>query len=76
MITYCSGTGEPWTDELEDRLTFPRILAYHKHWRRFPPLCILVRQIAVGLGAFKVPAEDSDKGTIDDLKALFPSGNI
>ena len=76
LCSYCASTGEPWTDELEDRLTFPRLEAYQKYWKQFPPTHVLVRQIAIALEAYKPPPEDRPQGTLDDLRSIFPAGKI
>lgn len=64
---------------LEDELTVEKIHLRFAYWREFPPAHLLLRAIAIGLGAFK-PREETDaraqENAIAKLRALFPDGRI
>jgi hypothetical protein len=62
---------------LESTLTFPRYFARQDYWRDFPPVHVLLRAIAVGLGAYR-PQEPAaaKQDAMATLRAMFPDGKI
>jgi hypothetical protein len=77
MAHYCQSSGEAWTAQLEATLTFPRYFARQDYWRDFPPVHMLVRAIAIGLGAYRPQERATEKeNAMATLRALFPGGKI
>lgn len=65
----CQATGWSW-DEVEDRLTIPRLHALARHWAETPPPHLLLRVIAQALGWRPARKTDTPDDSWKDLMEL------
>jgi hypothetical protein len=57
-------------------LTFVRFEARMKYWHKFPPPHVMLRAIAIKQGAYKPEPDAAPRGKVEDLRSLFPGGQI